>query len=134
MAIRTVLMVDDDPDIRLLVEMALSNAGMEVHSADCGTAAMRLATTLRPDVILLDATLPDMDGVAVYHALRLHEELVKTPVVFVTGRLLPEDRAHYRALGAAGLIAKPFDPFELPARIDAIVAGGDAEACGFEGR
>lgn len=133
-AVRNVLVVDDDADIRLLVELSLQHAGMHPHCVASGAEAIALAPGLRPDVILLDATLPDLDGVAIFKALRGINALASTPVIFVTGRLRSEHRQEYRSLGAAGLIAKPFDPFELPERILAILDGYDDRSMGFAER
>jgi DNA-binding response OmpR family regulator len=130
-AVRKVLVVDDDADIRLLVELSLQHAGMQPHCVGSGAEAIAAAPALRPDVILLDATLPDLDGVAIFRALRGLDGLAATPVIFVTGRLRSEHRQEYRSLGAAGLIAKPFDPFELPERILAILDGYDDRSMGF---
>lgn len=133
-AIHKVLVVDDDADIRLLVELSLQHAGMQPHCVASGAEAIATAALLRPDVILLDATLPDLDGVAIFRALRALDGLAATPVIFVTGRLRSEHRQEYRSLGAAGLIAKPFDPFELPERILAILDGYDDRSMGFAER
>ncbi len=133
-AVHNVLVVDDDADIRLLAELSLQHAGMHPHCVASGAEAIAVAPGLRPDVILLDATLPDLDGVAIFQALRGLDGLAATPVIFVTGRLRSEHRQEYRSLGAAGLIAKPFDPFELPERILAILDGYDDRSMGFAER
>jgi CheY-like chemotaxis protein len=118
----SVLYVDDDADIRTIVELALAlDPAITARTAPSGKAAIAaLATTdWTPDVIVLDVMMPDMTGPETLAALRRNPRLAETPVLFMTARGRDTDIAGYRALGAAGVILKPFDPLHLPAQLRA---------------
>jgi CheY-like chemotaxis protein len=68
----------------------------------------------KPDIILLDVMMPDMDGIETFHRLREVPALEETPIVFMTAKAMPDEVKRYRAMGAAEVIAKPFDPMTLP--------------------
>ncbi len=113
-----ILLVDDEPDIQLIGQTTLElGADHEVLVADTGADALALAAAGHFDVVLLYFQLPDMHGPDVLRALRQMPGHAQTPVIFVTGRTRPEDVAQLRALGAAGVIAKPFDPMTLCADV-----------------
>ena len=110
-----VLVVEDDPDIRELAIMALEHGGgFNVHGCEDGGSAIRMARSLRPEIILLDWMLPGMDGGQILAALRADEATAPIPVVFLTAMLRTNEVDHFTSLGAAGVIAKPFDPMALP--------------------
>jgi len=112
--IRKVLLVDDEPDIRRVGELSLRGvAGWQVVLADSGAAAVTLARAEKPDVILLDVMMPDLDGPATLARLRADAETRHIPVVFLTAKTQRREVDHYRALGAVGVLAKPFDPMTL---------------------
>jgi two-component system OmpR family response regulator len=112
--LKTLLYVDDDSDIREIVEMALGLIdGLRVHTCASGDEALRLIGTLDPDLVLLDVMMPGMDGPTVLSRMRANTERPNCPVIFVTAKALPREIALLRELGAAGVIAKPFDPMEL---------------------
>lgn len=124
MTIRTVLLVDDEPDIRRIGELSLRGVGrLEVLLASSGAEAVELAARAQPDVILLDVMMPGMDGPSTLAALRARPETAQIPVVFVTAKVQRREVDHYRALGAAGVVAKPFDPMTLAADVRRIVEG-----------
>jgi DNA-binding response OmpR family regulator len=113
---KRILVVDDDDDIRDLTAAGLElTRGWTVISASGGIAAIKEACLARPDAILLDVLLPDMDGPAAFRVLRSRAETERIPVIFLTGRA--HDPHHYLRLGAAGVIAKPFDPLTLGERV-----------------
>lgn len=112
--LKTLLYVDDDSDIREIVEMALGLIdNLRVHTCASGDEALRLIGTLDPDLVLLDVMMPGMDGPTVFSRMRANTERPNCPVIFVTAKALPREIALFRELGAAGVIAKPFDPMEL---------------------
>jgi two-component system, OmpR family, response regulator len=118
--LRTLLYVDDEPDIRQIVQLALGLApGLSVHTSDGGEAALQLARTLRPapDLILLDVMMPGLDGPGTLALLRADAALARIPVVFMTAKAMPQELARFRELGAAGVIAKPFDPMRLARQV-----------------
>jgi len=125
MDINTVLLVDDDADIRAIGEIALSQVGgWTVTTAAGGEEAVPAARATRPDVILLDMMMPGLDGMQTLAALRADDETAAIPVLFMTAKLLPSEIGAYLDAGARGVIAKPFDPLTLP---DEIRAALDAE-------
>lgn len=123
--IRRVMLVDDDPDIRFIAELSLSRVGgWDVVAASSGPEALALLDAEeRPDVLLLDMIMPGMDGAAVMLAVKQRPELADLPVIFLTGKTQAEELERYLALGASGLIEKPFDPMTLAAVVREIVSG-----------
>lgn len=107
------LLVDDDADIRLVARMALKRAGFDVRVATNGAEALAAAATDRPDVILLDWMMPEMDGPEVCRRLKNDPSLDGVPVIFLTARSQSAEIARGLALGAAGYIVKPFDAMTL---------------------
>ncbi len=121
--IASILLVDDEPDIRTIAEMSLSHVGgWRTVLASSGREALALAAEHRPDVILLDVMMPEMDGVATFHALAAQPETRDIPVIFMTAKVQSHERERYVGFGAAGVIAKPFDPMRLPQEIEGILA------------
>jgi two-component system OmpR family response regulator len=112
--LKTLLYVDDDSDIREIVAMALGLIdNLKVHTSASGEQALGLIPGLKPDLVLLDVMMPGMDGPTVFGRMRANTEQPICPVIFVTAKALPREIAHFRELGAAGVIAKPFDPMDL---------------------
>jgi CheY-like chemotaxis protein len=110
--LRRVLVVDDSPLMLLAARLGLDRPDRwDVSTAASGQAALALAAESRPDAILLDVTMPDLDGPATLRALREQVSTQDIPVVFLTAA--SADRALLLSLGAAGVIAKPFDPAAL---------------------
>lgn len=123
MEIRRILLVDDDPDIRRIGELCLARlGGWEVLMADSGARCLELAAAERPDLIMLDVMMPGLDGPSTLAELRRAEATAGIPVIFMTARVQEHEVAAYLEQGAIGVVAKPFDPMELPARIRDIAA------------
>ncbi len=123
MEVGKVLLVDDEQDIRTVAKMSLSVVGgWEVTVAASGREALELAASEQPDVILLDATMPEMDGPSTLRALRAQPSTARIPVIFLTAKVQASEIEQFRALGAAGVIAKPFDPMDLPNHVRRAVA------------
>lgn len=109
-----IMVVDDDPDILTIAAMALETlGGFDIETCASGHDALDRVGLFRPDLILLDATMPGMDGPETFHALSENESARDVPIVFFTGRTQSEDIARFEALGAAGVVEKPFDPMSL---------------------
>ena len=124
MGLESVLLVDDEPDIRRIGQLSLRSVGhLTVWSAAGADEAIALARTHKPDVILLDVMMRDTDGPATLARLRADPETVEIPVVFMTAKVTAQQVAHYKSLGALGVICKPFDPMTLPADVRALVEG-----------
>jgi two-component system OmpR family response regulator len=113
-----VLVVDDEDSITQLVSTVLRYEGFAVQTAADGTAAVRAARTFRPDVVVLDVMLPDLDGFEVYRRI---EAAAGLPVLFLTARDSTEDRVHGLTLGADDYMGKPFSLEELVARVRAVL-------------
>jgi Response regulators consisting of a CheY-like receiver domain and a winged-helix DNA-binding domain len=119
-----ILYIDDEPDIRLIVEMALQlREGVRVRTAGSGKEAFQILDkeNWRPDLILVDVMMPEMDGPAVLARLRANTETDKVPVGFITAKARQQDIDAYLTLGAAGVITKPFDPMSLADQVLALI-------------
>lgn len=120
-----ILYVEDDPDIRVIARIALEDiGGFDIRSCGCGPEALEAIAHYRPDFLLLDVTLPDMDGPTLLGHLRRTSNGAAAPVIFMTARVQKSEVARYLALGAIDVIAKPFDPLTLPAKITQWVVKG----------
>jgi len=117
--IPSVLVVDDEPNIRELVQVALQFHGCAVTTAATGKDALRQAETERPDLILLDVVLPDLDGFEVCRRLRSGGNEV--PVIFLTARDTSSDTVTGLALGGDDYVTKPFSVESLVARVRAVL-------------
>jgi two-component system OmpR family response regulator len=114
-ALGRILCVEDEPDIRAIAHLALEAiGGFTVDVCGSGEEAIRKVVSFRPDLILLDVMMPGMDGPSTLKALRGTEVCENTPVVFMTAKVQPAEIAHLMSLGAIAVVAKPFDPAELP--------------------
>ena len=110
-----VLVVDDVDKIRSAVRRLLEEAGHGVVEAPDGRTALRVLYDVKPDVVLLDVSMPDMDG---WEALARIRELTSVPILMLTARDAPPDRVKGLRSGADDYILKPFEPDELLARIE----------------
>jgi DNA-binding response OmpR family regulator len=113
-----VLLVDDDPDIRDITAYALQREGFRISLAGDGRQALESWEKDPPDVVLLDARMPKLDGLEVLRTIRLNSE---TPVIMVTARNQEEEIVRGFQLGADDYVTKPFSPKQLIARIKAVV-------------
>src|SRR5690242_11547805 len=112
--LKTILYVDDEPDIRQVVELSLGLvAGLTVHTCDSGERALREIPGLKPNLVLLDVMMPGLDGPATLGRMRADPAMSHIPVVFMTAKAMPQEVARFKQLGAAAVIAKPFDPMRL---------------------
>jgi CheY-like chemotaxis protein len=119
--LKTVLYVDDEPDIREVVEMSLALVeGLSVHVCESGERALELLPQLEPDLVLLDVMMPGTDGPTTLQRMRANPAVAHVPVIFVTAKAMPQEVARFRELGAAAVIAKPFDPMQLGAQVTKI--------------
>jgi CheY-like chemotaxis protein len=114
------LLVDDDANIRLLARMSLED-NWDVVEASSGAEALENAVKEKPDIILLDMMMPEMDGITVLAKLRELGEFAQTPIIFITAKVQAAEIETYLALGATGVIVKPFDPLKLSDEITHIV-------------
>jgi two-component system OmpR family response regulator len=114
-----VLVVDDEPNITELVSLGLRYEGFDVSSAHDGLGALRAVRELKPELVILDVTMPDIDGLEVVR--RMRAENIWMPVIFLTARDAVEDKIAGLTVGGDDYIAKPFSLDELVARVRAMV-------------
>ncbi len=110
---KTILVVDDSPTVRKLIAGKLEKCGHQVFCSGDGVEAMDQLATLKPDLILLDITMPRMDGYQVCKLIRAGDETKDTPVVMISGKDGFFDKVRGRMAGASGYITKPFGPETL---------------------
>lgn len=111
---KRILVVDDEEDIRDVVQVSLEEfGGWMVISAASGIEGLQLATAEALDAILLDISMPDMDGFELCEALQADVQTQKIPVIVLTAKVLPGDRQRFKDLAVAGVITKPFDPMTI---------------------
>ena len=112
--LKKILYIEDEPDIRDIAKLVLENVGgFEVAVAEGGQEALDMVEGFSPDMILLDAMMPGMDGPTTFQELRKLDTTRETPIAFLTAKLMEGDVAGFLEMGAVGVIAKPFDPMSL---------------------
>jgi CheY-like chemotaxis protein len=117
-----ILLVEDDDAIRFIAAMALRTlGGHEVLPVASGPQAIAEAAAFAPQLLLLDVSMPGMDGPETLAALRAQPALQSVPAVFLTARTQAQEVAQLRSLGAVDVIAKPFEPAELVERIQGLL-------------
>jgi CheY-like chemotaxis protein len=117
-----ILVVDDEPAIRLLCRVNLQADGFAVQEAQDGVSAMRIAREWHPELILLDVMMPGEDGFAVAERIRDDPDLTGTRVMFLTARADIADNERARDTGAVGHVTKPFNPSSLGDEVRAALA------------
>ena len=129
MATRRVLIVDDSDLIRMIVKISLEQAAdWDVLMAASASEGLALAVSERPDAILLDVQMPDLDGPTALRALWASPATRPIPVILVTATEDPNERRRLAELGVAGIIDKPFDPPRLADQIASFL-GWSTESC-----
>jgi len=119
--LKEIMLIDDEPDIRMVAELALNGVGSySVQSFDNGRSACAAFTKQPPQLVLLDVMMPQMDGPQTLSALRGLENGRDTPVVFMTAKSQPHEIRELLALGAIGVISKPFDPMTLAEQVQTL--------------
>ena len=117
-----VLVIDDEPPIRLLCRVNLEAEGMEVLEASDGPTGLEKARNDEPDVILLDVMMPGLDGWQVAEELIEGERTGTIPIIFLTARAEARDRARGLDLGGIDYVTKPFNPVELAPLVRDLIA------------
>jgi two-component system, OmpR family, alkaline phosphatase synthesis response regulator PhoP len=117
-----ILIIEDDEDVRCVASLSLSLiGGLQVLEAEGGLQGLELAAREKPDAILLDLLMPEMDGSQTITALKQNPDTADIPVVFLTTRTLSSESSRMRSLGAAGILHKPFDPMTLASQLQEII-------------
>lgn len=112
-----ILVAEDDLGVRDLIRTRLEMAGYDVHTAKNGVEAMKRVHELRPDAMVLDINMPEMDGFGVLDALRTTEGIKPIPVLVLTARHASDDVRRAVGLGAKDYLTKPFNEGQLLARV-----------------
>lgn len=115
---KTIMIIDDENRLVSLVESYLTQEGYRVVSANNGKEALPIASREKPDLIILDLMMPEMDG---YGFMREHRKELDTPIILLTARVDDDERVIGLELGADDYITKPFRPRELVARVRAVL-------------
>ncbi|MFO7274457.1 MAG: response regulator [Symbiobacteriaceae bacterium] len=121
MALR-ILLIEDDPDIQRMVQLSLKfQGGHEVSVASGGQEGIEKAEREKPDLILLDVMMPEMDGYETCRRLKANPATASIPVVFLSARAQQSEIEKGRSLGAIGYLVKPFDPMTLSDQLQAML-------------
>lgn len=111
---KRILIIDDEDDIRAVVQVSLEEfGGWQTIVASSGIEGLGLACLETPDAILLDVSMPDLDGYQVCEILKQDAQTRSVPVILLTAKALPSDRQRFASLNIAGIITKPFDPMTI---------------------
>ncbi|MBP1636079.1 MAG: two-component response regulator [Acidobacteria bacterium] len=116
------LLAEDEPDVQLIARLSLKKAGFTVVTVGNGREALERVAGERPDVILLDWMMPEMDGFETCRRLKADPATASIPVIFLTARVQEAELAKALALGAVGCIGKPFDAIGLGAQVRELLA------------
>lgn len=122
---QSILVIEDEQNIRLSISICLEQAGYKVMAARDGLEGIQTAIGARPDLILLDLILPKMNGYLICEALKSQEATRSIPILVMSAKAEEEDIHKAKMLGADGYIIKPFSPGELRNRIKVILNGGE---------
>lgn len=128
----TVLIIEDEPDMRVLLQEMLEQRGYAVVTAPTGLAGLNQARSLLPDVVLLDVLLGDMDGFSVCEILHRQPSTARTPVILMTAMAGEMARLNGFASGAVDFVTKPLTPRELVRKVEAILASAETSAASID--
>lgn len=112
-----ILYVEDEPDIREVARFALEDEGFELLICESGREAIDKAPGFKPDLLLLDVMMPEMDGPTTLRKLRELKGMENIPVIFLTAKIHPNEVSGFIRLGSLDVIPKPFDPMQLANQI-----------------
>jgi CheY-like chemotaxis protein len=119
--IEKIFLVDDDPNIRRIAEISLKKLGpWQVELAASGRELLALLKQGKPDLLILDVMMPEMDGPTTFQMVREQFPNLKLPVIFMTAKVMSHEVDEYLNLGAAGVICKPFNPKDLADEVRSI--------------
>jgi CheY-like chemotaxis protein len=121
--VKTVLVVDDEPTIRTLVNAILEGSGVRTLEAADGPEALEMARRHQPDLVLLDVVMPRMDGFAVCQRIKAEKSMARAPVLLLTALVQESDHQRARSVGADGIVQKPFSPAVLRATVETMLDG-----------
>lgn len=106
---KTILHVEDNPENRMLVRRILQASGFTLHEAENASQTMKILDTIKPDLILMDINIPEMDGYTLTHTIKSKPGMDNTPIVAITANVMKGDREKSLQAGCDGYIQKPID-------------------------
>ena len=113
-----ILLIDDEDDIREVASLTLeATAGWQVIAASSGAAGIRAALAEKPEAILMDVMMPEMDGPTTFREMQKIPEIANIPVILLTAKVQGVDQRRFSDLGVAAVLFKPFDPMTLAQQI-----------------
>ena len=116
--LQTILVVEDERDIRKIVRISLEEiGGFNVETCCSGMEALEKLQQQKPDLVVMDVMMPNLDGPATLDKIRQIPSLEDLPIIFITAKVQPHEVKTYLALGILGVISKPFNPLKLPDQI-----------------
>ena len=122
------LLVEDNEDNRIIYSTVLRHVGYDVIEAHDGAQAIALARSARPDLILMDISIPGIDGWEATRILRLDPDTSAIPIIALTAHALPDDREKAVQMGFTSYLAKPVEPRTVVAEVRRFIGGGGATA------
>jgi len=114
MTTKSILLIDDEPNLAQVIAVCLESfKGWKVCVVNSGKEGLQVVEALKPDVILLDVMMPEMDGIEVLQNLQKNPAIRDIPVIFLTAKVQTSDREKFAELDIVGIVAKPFDPLKI---------------------
>ncbi len=121
-----VLIIDDEDDIREVAALSLeATVGWTIYTASSGKAGIAEAAKQKPEAILMDVMMPEMDGPTAFKQLQLNEQTRGIPVILLTAKVQGVDQRRFAGLGVAAVLFKPFDPLTLASQISEVLGWKD---------
>jgi two-component system phosphate regulon response regulator PhoB len=120
-SMKTLLLADDEPNLRMLARITLEDPKYRILEAADGTAALELARAEHPDLLVLDWMMPGMSGIEVARSLRQDPTTAHIPIIMLTSKGQEADREQGRAVGAHAYLVKPFSPLELLEKVEEVL-------------
>lgn len=120
--VKTILIADDEEDLRLLVQVTLEHPSYRILTAGDGCAAMDAVCTHIPDLLILDWMMPGLNGCEVVRKIRLRSDTARIPIVMLTAKDGLDAREQMASLNLAGYLVKPFSPLELIQKVREVLA------------
>lgn len=127
-SVKTVLIVDDEPDVLLLCRVNLEFEGYDVHEAHNGEDALAKISSVKPDLIVLDVMMPGMDGWQVLESLKSNPQTEQIPIVMLTAKVQESDQIKGLSYGAIDYVTKPFNPLALTRTVREALESDGADA------
>ena len=124
---QTLLLVEDNEDNRIIYSTVLRHLGYEVVEAEDGVQAIALARSIQPDLILMDISIPEVDGWEATRILRQDAATSAIPIIALTAHALPDDRARASEIGFTAYLAKPIEPRAVVAEVQRWIGTGRGE-------